>query len=1711
MKQVQAQAPRPPREVECDRRNKFHLISIYSIIRSMIQILGVSVVIYFLYLFVLGLLLFVYSAHGLVEGFQAGSRSPSGTYAAGSNVYVKDCTGKPPSAPGSSGSKRPTVGSATTGSITQCVSLDYDTDRITYLQRLPVGGSLISSNGRYTFKYRADGMLIIYDTSTRTILWSSDTKGSTTDVPGYLINLGAIQARSNYDTIMKWVPVPASSSGSGSIARPSTSGSGSSAPTYSIPLSGATNTTNYLLMTDYGDLVILNSAGSKLWRSNTGDPPVVSKECVPVPMEYPFTQEDCYDLKNSIEANMKVANATDDVSLSSIVAQTAPDTYMPLYAYLFGDYVYADSAPWPVALIKTIEGVNIFIAEQGGYLKMVADDALGTAKSYDITAVTPWNGVGTSWQDTYWTSGLSQGGRADGNYMLYLAGKTIQSTANTTSQPAFVNNEQGRMISMYGDWVLNPTTQKWPVAAMKTVEGLNIYVTETFSRVSTDTPGIKMVADDAVGTAKYIIKTGTMSIASWNDSYWTTGTSAGKRVDGHYMIDKNDVISSGGSGSGNGAAATIEAAAAKTAICNLEPYYKDKTADNPSGLGCAAYLAANPTPTSKWAKKAKSVPAVVLPSVAITASIENLSNQAVTTGGDITQWIRVDDLVYFGYITDVQGPYVVASITPTTITFNKRYIGPKLTASVISVVSSKPFSAARNYSNVPLMSLPDNEVYSVGNGYTKDDAQAKCGSYGATLATMAQLTQALDAGADWCMPGWLLDKPTLHYPVTRSLQTGCGDGFPGIKSKTLTTGAATCYGVKPANTTNTTILPFSQQEWTMPISGSVYAGTSYITTVNTILPDNIGIGDLVYIEAPCNVYDTDLGDGTCRAYDCNPGEVDAQGNNQCQTYNCRAPIGNQKQHIKNANGTCTVPIEYSPCPKTISSSMNSGSFIDESRDFNTAKGDTVTESPDGNICTYNVGVDTTATTQILRQSAGIAKAPSDKNAQSTWGPIGAERGAPPSEQYYGHSLTSQTALPTDNAWVGIAAQFGITQAQDALTYSVKQAIVAPSFNYDVIKAGLPSSLVTKSTTNPSYIYPKAIGPYIISFNAALNNIMVKSYTAGDLDTNRKFLGISSKTPAGTPIKNRVPELRGRQNIRIYKATYDSTYTDGEGSSGSKLSLTKKVVGCAIGTYGDSCTPCAPGNTTPAIAASTCSVCTAGYYCKGGSPAVQCAAGQMSSVGAASCTNCVPGTSSSAASATCAQCMAGYYCSGGTAQVACPAGQSSAAGASACTNCPAGQSSSSTGPCLPCPAGYSSVSGGSCTPCAAGLSSRPGELCSSCAAGQSSTEGGLCSPCPAGQSSTAGGLCRPCPGGQSSTSGGLCINCLKDQFSASGGPCQNCPAGQASAAGSASCSSCPSGQSSSPGGPCSTCPAGYYCPPGAPATMCAAGTYSSAGSPSCSPCLAGKTSTAGASSCSPCPAGYACTGGAARTECKLGTYALEGASVCSFCPAGSISVGTYNSSMGVTQYVSCSNCPAGYYCPGNGVTAAQCPAGSYSGPNAASCTQCPANMYSMGIGNAQCNNCPAGKTSVAGSSSCTPCPAGQTSTSGGACTSCPAGTVSSAGGQCTVCGGGPGSFCPPGSASPIPCRAPAGYYCPGGAAQFTACPPGFVCAGGITPPFGGCPPGYIDSGMFCQAPSFFICPFPNSTLNGDRCCMPLWGCIIPAIRMTGNFILKRPLY
>jgi hypothetical protein len=57
------------------------------------------------------------------------------------------------------------------------------------------------------------------------------------------------------------------------------------------------------------------------------------------------------------------------------------------------------------------------------------------------------------------------------------------------------------------------------------------------------------------------------------------------------------------------------------------------------------------------------------------------------------------------------------------------------------------------------------EVFLISNQlYNWDEAKCKCESYGARLATKAELTESYNKGAHWCNYGWI-DNSEAYYPV----------------------------------------------------------------------------------------------------------------------------------------------------------------------------------------------------------------------------------------------------------------------------------------------------------------------------------------------------------------------------------------------------------------------------------------------------------------------------------------------------------------------------------------------------------------------------------------------------------------------------------------------------------------------------------------------------------------------------------------------------------------------------------------------------------------------------------------------------------------------------------------------------------------------------------------------------------------------------------
>jgi len=256
----------------------------------MITVLGMPVTLWFLFLIVIGIILCLHVTHK--EGFVA---SPSGSYMTSlTPIYVQDCL------PGS------------------CTSIGTDTDRLTYFQRLYIGGKLISANGRYVLYYQPTGILLLNDLgsassgSTR-VLWSSNTRGTSSFTPSFLTNIGRVEAVATTGDTMPWIAQPnidASGSGSGS-ASASGSGSGSRStsklpvPIVATSIPAITTSGIYLQVTDYGDLIVKNPAGSILWTANAGKPPTVTvtDACVPETMMYPYVTTDCYQIDGIIKSN----------------------------------------------------------------------------------------------------------------------------------------------------------------------------------------------------------------------------------------------------------------------------------------------------------------------------------------------------------------------------------------------------------------------------------------------------------------------------------------------------------------------------------------------------------------------------------------------------------------------------------------------------------------------------------------------------------------------------------------------------------------------------------------------------------------------------------------------------------------------------------------------------------------------------------------------------------------------------------------------------------------------------------------------------------------------------------------------------------------------------------------------------------------------------------------------------------------------------------------------------------------------------------------------------------------------------------------------------------------------------------------------------------------------------------------------------------------
>ena len=117
------------------------------------------------------------------------------------------------------------------------------------------------------------------------------------------------------------------------------------------------------------------------------------------------------------------------------------------------------------------------------------------------------------------------------------------------------------------------------------------------------------------------------------------------------------------------------------------------------------------------------------------------------------------------------------------------------------------------------------EVFHISNqDYSYEQSKCKCESYGARLATKAEVTDAYNNGANWCSYGWT-EKQSAYYPVQkcewdkimeRNKRLPPKDrkycGMPGVNGGFFSNPelkfGVNCYGVKPKGKISTEKKPY---------------------------------------------------------------------------------------------------------------------------------------------------------------------------------------------------------------------------------------------------------------------------------------------------------------------------------------------------------------------------------------------------------------------------------------------------------------------------------------------------------------------------------------------------------------------------------------------------------------------------------------------------------------------------------------------------------------------------------------------------------------------------------------------------------------------------------------------------------------------------------------------------------------------------------------
>lgn len=117
---------------------------------------------------------------------------------------------------------------------------------------------------------------------------------------------------------------------------------------------------------------------------------------------------------------------------------------------------------------------------------------------------------------------------------------------------------------------------------------------------------------------------------------------------------------------------------------------------------------------------------------------------------------------------------------------------------------------ANTTGNVPATNIVSSEVFHIADAqFTYDESSAVCAAYGAKLATLEQIIEAYNNGAEWCSYGWsaggMALYPTqkatwdeLQREVDSAKRTRCGrPGVNGGYFDPMTKFGVNCFGFKP--------------------------------------------------------------------------------------------------------------------------------------------------------------------------------------------------------------------------------------------------------------------------------------------------------------------------------------------------------------------------------------------------------------------------------------------------------------------------------------------------------------------------------------------------------------------------------------------------------------------------------------------------------------------------------------------------------------------------------------------------------------------------------------------------------------------------------------------------------------------------------------------------------------------------------------------------